>query len=116
MPHYCFFIDNKDKEIVKLIESNQRCMIGIWNFHSGKKIDNILFGDFSGIFLLNNNHVFLGYEDGFIKIKKIKNGINIQSKKVHKDKVLTIKYIYHPKYGECIISQSLSEIKLWIIK
>ena len=70
------------------------------------------------MFLLNNNQLFLGYQEGYIKIKKLKSGMNIQNLKGHKDKVLTIKKINHPIYGECLISQNLgdSKIKIWIIK
>ena len=41
--------------------------------------------------------------------------MNIQNLKGHKDKVLTIKKINHPIYRECLISQSLTKIKLWRI-
>ena len=70
--HYCIFIDNSDKEILKLIESSQKCRVGIWDFHTGKQLWDIILGDFSGMFLLNNNQLFLGYQEGYIKIKKLK--------------------------------------------
>ena len=70
-------------------------------------------GDFNGVFLLNDDYLYIGYDYGTIKIKKVTNGVNVKSLKSHKDKVLTIKKIEHPIYGEYIISQSYSEIKLW---
>ena len=49
--------------------------------------------------------------------------IDLNTKKVikdlngHKKRILSIKKIIHPKYGECLISQDAddSQIKLWII-
>ena len=110
--HYCVYIYNKDNQ-VKLIESCCKSKIKIWDFHSAKLLSTISIGDFSGVFLLNNNYLYIGYDYGTIKIKKLTNGLNVKNLKSHKDKVLTIKKIEHPIYGECIISQSYSEIKLW---
>ena len=49
--------------------------------------------------------------------------IDLNTKKVikelngHRDRILSIKKIIHPKYGECLITQDAdkSQIKLWII-
>ncbi len=106
------YIYNKDNQ-VNLIESSCRCKIKIWDFHSAKLLYTVSIGDFSGVFLLNDHYLYIGYEYGTIKIKKLISGVNVKSLKGHKDKVLTIKKLEHPIYGECIISQSYSEIKLW---
>jgi len=111
--HYSVYIYNKDNE-VNLIESNCKCKIKIWDFHSAKLLSTINLEDFSGVFLLNDDYLYIGYDYGTIKIKKVTNGVNAKNLKSHKDKVLTIKKIEHPIYGECIISQSYSEIKLWV--
>ena len=88
--HYSVHIYNKDNQ-VNLIESSFKCKIKIWDFHSAKLLSIISIGDFSGIFLLNDDYLYIGYDYGNIKIKKLTNGINIKNLKSHKDKVLTIK-------------------------
>ena len=112
--HYCVYIYNKDNQ-VNLIESSCKSKIKIWDFHTAKLLYTISIGNFSGLFLLNDDYLYIGYNYGVIKIKKLKSGINVKSVKSHKDKVLTLKKIDHPIYGECIISQSNSEIKLWAL-
>ena len=53
-----------------------------------------------------------------MKILEIKNGFIVKSLSSHNDRVLTIKKIIHPEYGDCLISQNWkeSEIILWINK
>ena len=109
---YYIFIDDS-KEITKLIESTGKDDIKVWDFHSGKFLWNIILGSSGSGFLLYNEYILIGYEEGYIKVKYLKSGINIKTLKAHKNKVYSIKKIYHPKYGECIISQSSSQIKLW---
>ena len=112
--HYCVYIYNKDNQ-VNLIESSCKSKIKIWDFHTAKLLFTISIGDFSRLFLLNDDYLYIGYNYGVIKIKKLTSRINVKNIKGHKDKVLTIKKIDHPIYGECIISQSNSEIKLWAL-
>ena len=105
--------------IIKLIESCTDGIIRIFNFHSGLLLNTIQICDkykLYGICLWNDNSLFIGCEDKEIKIVEIKNGLIVKSLSSHKDKVITIKKIFHNKYGECLISQNFnqSEIKLWI--
>ena len=48
-------------------------------------------------------------------IIELKKNKIIKTLKGHKSKVLTIKRIIHPQYGECLISQDsgFSSIKIW---
>ena len=64
-----------------------------------------------GICLWNKDHLFVGSDN--LKLIDISNGIVIECFKGHCGPVQTIKKIFHPKYGECLISKS-SEIKFWI--
>ena len=108
------------KNKIKLIESSCDGNIRIWNFHSGLLLNKIKISDnyLNGICLWNDNYLFVGCSDKSIKLVELKNGLLIKSSTTHTDKVITVKKIIHPKYGECLISQNLgkSEIKLWITK
>ena len=108
---------NINEDIVKMIESSLDGNIRIWNFHSGlllKKIKVNNYGLF-GICLWNRKYLFVGSDDNTIKLIELKNGKVIMSLTCHNNYVVTIKKIYHPKYGECFISQGLKneQIKLW---
>ena len=104
--------------ICKMIESCSDGNIRIYNFHSGLLLNKIKINNSQlyGIYLRNDDHLFVGCEDKTIKIVEIKSGLIINSLTGHNNRVLTIKKIIHPKYGECLISQNYkhSELKLWI--
>ena len=104
--------------IVKLIESSWDGYIRIWNFHSGELLRRIKAGNTKiyGICLWNFKHLFVGCEDKTIKLMDLKNLKIIKSLAGHNSEVLSIKKINHPKYGECLISQSSlkDQVKLWI--
>ena len=111
-------IIKNNKGIIKLIESCADGIIRIFNFHSGLllnkiKISNQMLG---GICLWNDNYLFVGCQDRTIKLVEIKNGLIANSLNGHNNYVITIRKIFHPKYGECLISQNMrkSDIKLWI--
>ena len=117
-PHQSITIIDKE-EIIKLIDSSEDGNIRIWNFHSGLllnkiKIDNC---ELYGICLWNNEYLFVGCSDKNIKIINLKKGIIIKDLISHNNKVINIKKIIHPKYGECLVSQNCgySHINLWII-
>ena len=65
--------------------------------------------------LWNDNYLFIGCRDKTIKIVEIKNGLIVNNLSGHNNYVITIKKIFHPKYGECLISQNWkeSDIQLW---
>ena len=115
--HISIIINDYDKDI-KLIESSLRGNIRIWNFHSGILLKKIKISNYflNGICLWDNDHLFVGCQDKTIKLVDIKNNLIIKSLIGHDKDVCTIKIFNHPKYGKCLISQSLQEniIKLWI--
>ena len=118
--HYCTVISDKDK-IIRLIESSSFGIIRIWNFHSGQIIKKIKVSESKGnkiklfgICLWDNNNIFVGGEDGMIKLIDYKKGKIIKELDGHENWVLSIKKINHPYFGECLISQGYStdQIKL----
>ena len=107
----------KEEGIIKLIDLYEEGIVRIWNFHSAellKKID--IFGIYS-ICLWNNKYLFMGGVNNAIQLFELKNGEIINSFLVHEDIVKTIRKMIHPKYGECLVSQSAyqEDIKLWIL-
>lgn len=113
----------KEDECTKLIESCTDGHVRIFNFHTGdllKKIrisyhyTNYLFG----ICLWSKKYLLVGCKDCTIKIINLKKGKIVKQLKRHDDSVLTLKKIFLPKYGDCLISQGFDEgeIKLWAVK
>ena len=115
--HYSIVIYYNDKNI-NMIESNID-YIRIWDFHSEKLLNKIKVGScyLYGICLWNNKQLFVGTSDHKIKLIDIEKQINLKTLSGHKNKVLTLRKINHPQYGECLISQSAysDSIKLWKI-
>ena len=65
--------------------------------------------------LWNNDYLFVGCDDTSIKLVELKKGIVFKSLNSHNTKVLTVKKIILPQYGEVIISQGYdSHLKLWV--
>ena len=116
--HFSIAIDSNEN-IIKLFESSCDGNIRIWNFHTSellKKIkvcDNLLYG----ICIWNNKNLFVGCEDKTIKLIDLSKGKIVNSLIGHKEKVINLKKLKHPKYGECLISQgsTFDQIKLWAI-
>ena len=110
---------NSNETIIKLIESNCKGEIKIWDFHSGKLLKQIIVGNYllKGISLLNNEYLFVASGDKNIKLLNLKTGIVIQDIPGHNSYVLTVKIIIHPNFGYCLISQGAyhGPIKLWAI-
>ena len=116
--HYNIIINQKE-EIVKLIESGGDGNIRIWNFHSGLLLNKINTNKIGirSICLWNNEYLFVGFYE-ILKIINLKKGIIIKEINYPNYTMNNIKKIFHPKYGECLISQGVKNepIKLWIIK
>ena len=114
--HYSVVIYNKD-DIIKLIESSDDKNIRIWNFHTGQMINKINVSNkycLNGVCLWDHEYIFVGCYDKKIKLLNINKGILIKNISGHNSRVLTIKKIAHPIYGNCLISQSWdNKIKLW---
>ena len=112
-----FVINNKEEEVVELIESSTDGNIRIWNFHSGKllkkiKVSNNILRD---ICLWDKDYLFVGCDDSTIKLVEYNSGKMIKELEGHKDKVITLKMIVHPQFGKCLLSQEpyVNSIKLW---
>ena len=116
--HISSFI-RENKEIIRLIESCNDGNIRIWNFHSGTLLNKIKISNekLIGIYLWNDNYLFVGCKDRSIKLVELNKGLIIKSITGHNDEVITVKMIVHNKYGECLISQNWcnSKIKFWKI-
>ena len=117
--HFSLVIKNNNK-IINLIESCNDGNIRIWNFHSCLLLSKIKISDnyLYGICLWNNNYIFVGCEDRTIKLIELETNIIKSIVTKHKNSVLSIKKIFHPKLGECLLTQGLgnNKIKLWINK
>ena len=68
-----------------------------------------------GICLWDVNNLFVGCVDKTMKLININNGKIIKSLSGHREEVITIKKVIHPKYGECLISYG-GDIILWTKK
>ena len=114
---YFSIIIHKKNNDTKLFASNFNGGIEIYDFHSGKELKEIKIHSrgFFGICLWDDNHLLVACYDKSIKIidlkeKKIKKSLN-----GHKKYVTTLKKIYIPNVGDCLISQGMTSdsIKLW---
>jgi len=116
--HFSFIIFN-DKELIKLVESGCDGYIRIWNFHSEQLLGKILIllnNSLRAICLWNNEFILVGCDDGIMRLVNIKEQLIVDEIIGHDDRVITIKKVIHPKYGECLISQSWGkkQIKFWV--
>ena len=117
---HCSVIINNSKEIIKMIESSGNGSIRIWNFHTGELLNTIIVTKkrLFGMCLWNEEYLFVGCEDKTIKLIELKTGDVINNLYGKNKVVLTIKKLFHPKYGICLLSQGNkdSQIKLWIYR
>ena len=107
----------KDKEKYELITFEEKNIV-IWDFHSGNFIKNInLNFEIESFCLLNNRYIVIGsYEK--IVLFDLKEEKEIKDTIAHgRSEVGRIFVFNHPKFGECLVTRSVSQvIKLWIIK
>ena len=109
---------NDNDNLVKLIESCDDGNIRIWDFHLGillYKIDLKTKGLY-GLCLWNKQYLFVGAKDKTFKLVNLNNSTVIKSFIGHENKVVTLKKIILPRYGECLISQGWNEDKIKISK
>ena len=66
----------------------------------------------------DKDYIFVGCQDKSIKLIEINKKLIVKDLICHKREVVTIKKIYLPKYGECLVSQGYEKhpIKLWVCK
>ena len=117
---HCSIIMNIKEDIVKMIESCGDGSIRIWNFHSGELLNKIVVTKkrLFGMCLWNEKYLFVGCEDKTIKLIELKSGDIINNLIGDNKIVLTIKKLFHPKFGRCLLSQGNkdNQIKIWINK
>ena len=112
--HPAIIINGKNK-IVKLIESCWDGYIRVWNFHTGKLLKKIYIINkrLGGICLFDKKYLFVGGDDNSIKLIDLKKELVIKELKCTYD-YYTLKKLYCPKYGECLLSLGFAgNIKLW---
>ena len=113
------FIINIKEENEKIIDASEAGNIRIWEFHSGTLLKKIKFDiKLNCICFWSDEYYFIGCRNKDIKLINLKK-INMEKNlRGHDDRVVTIKNISHPIYGNCLISQNLEfgKIKLWIVK
>ena len=112
------FIQNIGEEL-NLLETSCDGNIRLWDFHSAELKMKIFINNYPlyAIYLWNNNYIIVGCYDGTIKIIELKSKKIIKSLLLHNNRVLTIKKLNHPKFGECFLSQNAdnSHIKVWTV-
>ena len=119
--HCSIIIKNNDSDkIIKLIDSCFDGNIRIWDFHSGKLLNKIGLYDniwSIGMCLWGDDYLFVGCGDKSIKVIHLKKGLIEANLNGFKNKVLCIKKIISPQFGECLISQGYEkeQIKLFVI-
>ena len=118
--HISILIDCYDEKLIKLIESSNDGYIGIWDFHSAYLLSKMQISGqgLNSLCLIKENYLFVACEDKTLKLIEINGGKILTSLKGHNKEVVTIKKIFHPNYGECLISQGYgdSPIIFWINK
>lgn len=104
--HISFIIfqnkDNKNKNRIELIESCDKRIIRIWNFHSGDMIKRIKIDCkyIYGICLWDENHLFIGCGDNSIKLLDLDGGKVVKNINGPQNDIITVKTIILPKYGK----------------
>ena len=118
---HCSIIINNKGEKIKMLESSFDGNLRIWDFHKGILLKKIKICENSWLFglcLWDNEHLLIGCGDKSIKVVELKNGTINANLNGFNNKVLCIKKVIHPLYGECLITQGYEkeQIKLFCKK
>ncbi len=117
---HCSAVINEKNNITMIIESSFDGHIRVWDFHTVILMKKIKVSDNTwlfGICLWDSDNLLVGCGDKTMKVIELNEGvIAININNSFKNKVLTIKKINHPLYGECFISQGYEkeQIKLFV--
>ena len=116
MSHLCAII-REEENINKLYESCYDGKIRIWNFNTGellKKI-SVYHKELYGMCFWNDKYLLVGCVDKTIKLVDTEKGIFKKNFFGHGVRVVSVKKIKHPFFGECFISQGAdnNRILLW---
>ena len=111
-------MNKEEDDIIRLLESEGKGEIRIWNFHSGELLKEINIKEIKNIYgfcFWDSKYLFIGCENNIIKMIDLRNIKIIKNINGHKDLVICIKKIIHPLYEECLITGDSSGIlKLWL--
>ena len=110
--HYNIVVFKK-KGITKMIEIDGTA-VRIWDFHSGQLIIKFASEKKSlfGMCLWDDEYLFIGSKDKDVKILDINSVKIIHCFKAYY-RVINMKTIEHPKYGNCLLTQSGQNILFW---
>ena len=116
--HYSGFIYNIDNNDY-LCSSSNNGYINIWDLYN-KNIFKVINTNKCNLFHIiqwNNKYIIVAdFDNNCFKIINLENEIIKDIEKQHTDSVICIKKIYHPKYGESLLSAACDNtIKLWSI-
>jgi len=114
-PYGDTIIIKQEKKVVKIMECDHNGEIKIFNFHTGDLLFNTREGGY-GLCFWNDNYIFATKKYNGFALIDISSPINKKYFEGHNMKVFKIVKLIHPKYGECLITVSEKETKLWIIK
>ena len=119
--HYKVIIFEKE-DIIKIIATGKNGEVLIWDFHSTEllkiiKVNEIDYDNLYGICLWNRELLFVGCGNS-LKVVDLEKEKVVNTLIGHSHNVITIKTVFHPQYGECIVSQELytGQMKLWMNK
>jgi len=117
--HCSIIVKNINGEI-RMIESSFDGHVRIWDFHLAILLQKIKITDNNwllGICLWNEDYLFVGCGDKTIKLVDLKNEEIINNISGNKNKIVTLKILFHPIYGKCLVSQGYEkeQIKLYYI-
>ena len=116
--HYSIIIHNHNS-VIKLMESCEDGNVRIWHFHGGLLLMRIKVSkeNINGLSLYNDKYIFVASDEQNIKLVDLEEESIIKDFYSHSNEVLNLKIIYHPKYGNILISQAYEEdqIKIWSI-
>ena len=113
--HFSLIV-KKINNSVKIIESGWDGYIRIWEFHTGKLLNEIKLNDsyLNGVNLLDNKYILIGCRKALITFIDLDSLEIIKELAGHKDNVIDIKIVNHIKYGKCILSKGYGgEIIFW---
>lgn len=114
--------------VTELIESTINGEIRIWDFHKKSILNTIKIGKEYGVggaCLWNDNYLFVASRNKEVNLINLnENKIINRNQFKHNHGVSIVKKVYHPKYGECLISKEthdkkhkhLGLMKVWINK
>ena len=115
--HCHIIVVDNNKNGLNLIDASYEGNIRLWEFHSGKllKIIKIKGGPILNICLWNEDNIFVSNKHKALILIDLERENIIKSLEKKKIEILSIKKIFIPQYGNCLIAQdSSNNINLWI--